>query len=72
MVLSDLQMVEEALRAGAIRTMVEQVYVADAVRKYKPATEIYHGLLKAVGKETAPHEVWLVSGWVVIYSLSKW
>ncbi|KAA1477038.1 haloacid dehalogenase [Dentipellis sp. KUC8613] len=33
-----------------------------ATRKYKPAHEVYRALLRSVGKEAHPGDVWLVSG----------
>ena len=55
-------MVEEALVAGSIRSQIQGVYVAGMVEKYKPAPEIYWGLLLSLGKEALPRDVWLVSG----------
>ncbi|KAI5120067.1 hypothetical protein M0805_002629 [Coniferiporia weirii] len=55
-------MVEGALDAAGISDLARDTYVADAVKKFKPAPEIYAGLLKATGKESAPEECWLVSG----------
>ena len=55
-------MVQGALKAASIETMTSGIYVADNVKKYKPAPEIYAGLLTAVGKDRHPDECWLVSG----------
>ena len=55
-------MIEEALKFGTIHSLVSGSYVADSVRVYKPAPEIYKGLIKHVGKEANPGQCWLVSG----------
>jgi len=55
-------MVESALAAAHISGFASDIYVADAVKKYKPAVEIYHGLLAKVGLEANPERCWLVSG----------
>ncbi|TDL22506.1 haloacid dehalogenase, type II [Rickenella mellea] len=55
-------MVRSALTFGGIDSFPKAIYVADSVRKYKPAPEIYQGLLKSVGKEADPQHCWLVSG----------
>ncbi|TFY61817.1 hypothetical protein EVG20_g6913 [Dentipellis fragilis] len=39
-----------------------------STRKYKPAHEVYRALLRSVGKEEHPADVWLVSGYVPAYT----
>jgi len=55
-------MVRSALRAASIDSLPSAVYVADTVQKYKPAPEIYQGLVEAVGKAGNAQDVFLVSG----------
>lgn len=55
-------MVQSALSAASIEGLPSGIYVADTVQKYKPAPEIYKGLLKEFGKQDHPEECWLVSG----------
>ncbi len=62
-------MVRGALTFGGIDSFPKAIYVADSVRKYKPAPEIYQGLLKFVGKEADPQHCWLVSGYALVVIL---
>lgn len=55
-------MVRSALHAASIDSLPSAIYVADTVQKYKPAPEIYHGLVEAVGKAGNAQDVFLVSG----------
>ncbi|EJD07841.1 haloacid dehalogenase [Fomitiporia mediterranea MF3/22] len=55
-------MVQTALSAAGLTNMTPNIYVADAVGRYKPTPEIYRGLLQSVGKEGHPKECCLVSG----------
>ncbi|EMD36388.1 hypothetical protein CERSUDRAFT_124249 [Gelatoporia subvermispora B] len=61
------EMVTSALVAALpTRLLPMQKFLVDSVQQYKPATEVYHGLLKSVNQPIfAPNEtsrVWLVSG----------
>lgn len=61
------EMVTSALNAALpSRLLPMPKYLVESVQMYKPATEVYHGLLKSLNEPiTAPNEtprVWLVSG----------
>lgn len=53
-------MISAALKNANIHQ--RQIFSVDAVKRYKPAREVYEALLKDVGKEEKPEECWLVSG----------
>jgi len=55
-------MVGSALKAASINPLVPRQYLVDSVKKYKPSPDVYHGLLRFLGKEENPEDVWLVSG----------
>ena len=57
-----IETLESALAAAQLSGFPSEVYVADTVRKYKPAVEIYRGLIAKVGLESSPSQCWLVSG----------
>ncbi|KAH9930807.1 haloacid dehalogenase [Amylocystis lapponica] len=67
--LPHVKMVSIALDASLPKTLLPfPLYLVGAVQRYKPAPEVYHGLLKSVGGlsykasvNSAP-DVWLVSG----------
>jgi len=55
-------MVASALDAASLTPLVPKAYLVNAVQKYKPAFEVYHGLLRFLGKVDSPRDVWLISG----------
>lgn len=55
------KMVSNALNRAGVQVSADSFFLADAVKRYKPASEIYQGLLMHVGKSEAPHECWLIS-----------
>ncbi|KAI0036369.1 haloacid dehalogenase, partial [Vararia minispora EC-137] len=57
-----LQMVNSALDAASLAPLVPNQYLVNSVQKYKPAFEVYHGLLRSLGKVDSPRDVWLISG----------
>jgi len=56
------EMVSSSLDAASLSPYAKARFLADSVKKYKPAPEIYRGLIQFVGKENNPDHVWLVSG----------
>lgn len=62
-------MVQRALDAAHLSHLTPNIYVADAVRRYKPSPEIYQGLIKAAEKEEYPGECFLISGYVRLHPL---
>lgn len=58
-------MVESALAAAQLSNFASEIYVADTIKKYKPAVEIYRGLIAKVGLESSPEQCWLVSGYAL-------
>ncbi|KAI0056000.1 haloacid dehalogenase [Artomyces pyxidatus] len=55
------KMITSSLGAESLLPLGHKWFFADSVRKYKPAPEIYHGLLTHLGKSEQPGQVWLVS-----------
>ena len=63
-------MVTSALQAASVANLPEGLFLADEVKIYKPATEIYHQLLSKVNEDYTDgahggytgEDVWLVSG----------
>ena len=54
-------MVSRALKSAGVHASAESFFLADSVKCYKPAKEIYQGLLEHVGKSESPRECWLIS-----------
>jgi 2-haloacid dehalogenase len=56
-------MVNDALRAADLSPAPtpEQVYTADDAKCYKPGAEIYRALLRQLGRDARPQDVFLVS-----------
>ena len=61
-------MVTTALQSTGtpLSSLPDGMYFADSVSRYKPAPEIYHGLVSYLNNSThdiyQPNNVWLVSG----------
>jgi 2-haloacid dehalogenase len=62
-----LQMVKLGLDASSLAPLLSGQYLVESVQRYKPAFEVYHGLLRSLGKTDSPQDVWLISGYVHTY-----
>ena len=63
-------MASNALRSAGVNVPGEDFFLADTTKCYKPATEIYQGLLSHVRKSGSPQDCWLISRCAYENSLS--
>ncbi|KAJ3551851.1 hypothetical protein NM688_g4472 [Phlebia brevispora] len=64
------QMISSALQAANLMEHVDEVFIVDAVRMYKPAKQVYEGLVDYINRDNdqlagisaSPDRIWLVSG----------
>jgi hypothetical protein len=64
-----MQMVSSALENLALSPppTPANTYLVEEVQRYKPAPEVYRGLLEKLGKTDAPQTVYLVSRYLYYY-----